>query len=172
MIFCRVQSRVYSTRVGQEVTIQYRWHALYGRTVRRFYAEKRAGTDVVLVEGEPGAAIVVAAWMLDPLVCASMTIGAPRVSLPALAELHHLLRQHGLRRSFPDDNRVVKEASDEECITAEPGVQVTAAARPGAGFSATNRISTAERNAVIARLALMLIEAAGIQTEEAGDDGR
>ena len=59
--------------------IHYRWHALYGRTVRRFYAEKRAGTEVVLVEGEPGAAIVVAAWMLDPLVCASMTIGAPRV---------------------------------------------------------------------------------------------
>jgi hypothetical protein len=87
--------------------------------VRRFYAEKRAGTDVVLVEGEPGAALVVAAWMLDPLVCASMTIGAPQVSLPALSELHHLLRQHGLRRSFPDDDRVVKEASDEERITAD-----------------------------------------------------
>lgn len=35
-----------------------------------------------------------------------------------------------------------------------------------------NRISAAERNAVISRLALMLMEAAGIQTEEAGDDGR
>jgi hypothetical protein len=35
-----------------------------------------------------------------------------------------------------------------------------------------NGISAAERNAVIARLALMLMEAAGIQTEEAGDDGR
>ncbi len=33
-------------------------------------------------------------------------------------------------------------------------------------------ISTAERNAVISRLALMLMEAAGIQTEEAGDAGR
>ena len=35
-----------------------------------------------------------------------------------------------------------------------------------------NEISVAERNAVISRLALMLMEAAGIQTEEAGDDGR
>ena len=28
-----------------------------------------------MVEGEPGAAIVVAAWMLDPAVCAAMEIG-------------------------------------------------------------------------------------------------
>ena len=35
-----------------------------------------------------------------------------------------------------------------------------------------NGISAAERNAVISRLALMLMEAAGIQIEEAGDDGR
>ena len=35
-----------------------------------------------------------------------------------------------------------------------------------------NGISIAERNAVLSRLALMLMEAAGIQTEETGDDGR
>jgi hypothetical protein len=39
-------------------------------------------------------------------------------------------------------------------------------------FLPTNRISTAERNAVIARLAHMLMEAAGIATKEGGDDGR
>jgi len=33
-------------------------------------------------------------------------------------------------------------------------------------------ISAAERNAVISRLALMLMEVSGIQTEEADDDGR
>jgi hypothetical protein len=33
-------------------------------------------------------------------------------------------------------------------------------------------ISAAERNAVISRLALMLMEAAGIHTKETGDDGR
>jgi hypothetical protein len=39
-------------------------------------------------------------------------------------------------------------------------------------FLPTRGISTAERNAVIARLALMLMEAAGVATEERGDDGR
>jgi hypothetical protein len=140
--------------------------------VRQFYAVKRGGTDVVLVEGEPGAAIVVAAWMLDRLVCASMTIGAPRVSLPAFSELHQLLMQHGLRRSFPGDERVVKEASDEGGVTADPGVQRAAAARPGADFLPMNGISTAEPNAVIARFALMLMEAAGIATEGGSDDER
>lgn len=37
---------------------------------------------------------------------------------------------------------------------------------------AMSGISTTERNAVIARLAIMLMEAAGIATEEGGDDGR
>ena len=35
-----------------------------------------------------------------------------------------------------------------------------------------NGISMAERNAVISRLALMLMEAAGTEHEETGDDGR
>jgi hypothetical protein len=39
-------------------------------------------------------------------------------------------------------------------------------------FLPTRGISAAERNAVIARLALMLMEAAGIVSEERGDDGR
>jgi hypothetical protein len=51
----------YSTRIGQEVVIHYRWYALHGRTVRLFYSEKQGGIDVVLVEGERGAGIVVAA---------------------------------------------------------------------------------------------------------------
>ena len=56
------------------------------RPVRRYYGEKRAGADVVVVEGEPGAAIVVAAWMLDPAACAGMEIGAPHVSVEALVD--------------------------------------------------------------------------------------
>jgi hypothetical protein len=39
-------------------------------------------------------------------------------------------------------------------------------------FLPTRGISTAERTAVIARLALMLMEAAGIASEERGDDGQ
>ena len=79
--------------------------------MRRYYGEKRAGADVVVVEGEPGAAIVVAAWMLDPTVCAGMQIGAPHVSVEALVDLHRLLLERGLRGSSPDDADVVQEAS-------------------------------------------------------------
>ena len=48
-------------------------------------------SDVVHVEVTPGVVIVVAAWMLDRAACAGMSLGAPRVKLAALAELHQLL---------------------------------------------------------------------------------
>jgi hypothetical protein len=128
------QSRGYSAHIGREVEIHYRWHALYGRTVRRFYGEKRSGADVVVVEGEPGAAIVVAAWMLDPAVCAAMAIGAAHVSAEALVDLHLLLMEQGLRRSFPDDADVVQEAHNEECVPADSKIQGATAAQHGVGF--------------------------------------
>ena len=40
--------------------------------------------EFVHVEAAPGVVMVVAAWMLDPVACAGMEIGAPRVSLAAL----------------------------------------------------------------------------------------
>jgi hypothetical protein len=72
---------------------------LYGRGVRQQYREQRANGEVVHVEVEPGIVIVVAAWMLSAAICARMELGAPRVSLDALDELHLLLSQQGLRRS-------------------------------------------------------------------------
>src|SRR5215204_3971805 len=90
-IFCREQSPSHSAHVGQEVEVHYRWHALYGRRVRRQYVERRAGGEVVHVEVACGVVIVVAAWMLDPVACAGMELGAPRVAVSALAELHQLL---------------------------------------------------------------------------------
>jgi len=137
MICDQGQSQDYSAHIGQEVEIHYRWHALYGRPVRRYYSEKRGGADIVVVEGEPGAAIVVAAWMLDPAACAGMEIGAPHVSVEALVDLHRLLRERGLRRSYPDEADVVQEARNEECVTADCKVQATTPARHGVGFVGT-----------------------------------
>ena len=59
--------------------MHYRWHALYGRrSVRRYYCEKRrVRGDVVVVEGEPGKAIVIPAWMLNRRACAGLEIGEP-----------------------------------------------------------------------------------------------
>jgi hypothetical protein len=44
----------------------------------------------------PGVVTAVAAPMLDPVSCTGMaTIGAPRVTVSALLELHHLLVERG-----------------------------------------------------------------------------
>src|SRR5258705_13306432 len=114
MTFCRAQSPGHSAHVGQEVEVHYRWHALYGRRVRRQYVERRAGGEFIHVEVAPGVVIVVAAWMLDPAACAGMALGAPRVMLAALAELHQLLTERGFRRSSRGDQTIVQEQQHEE----------------------------------------------------------
>jgi len=119
MLFCPGQLLGHSAHIGEEVEVHYRWHALYGRRVRRYYREKRRGTDVVVVEGEPGMAIVIAAWMLDRSACAGLEIGEPQVSVPALVDLERLLKNQGLRRVVSNDAGVVWETRNEECATSE-----------------------------------------------------
>jgi hypothetical protein len=58
--------------------------------------------------------IVVAAWMLDPVACAGMEMGAPRVAVTALVELHHLLIDVGFRRNSRDDSLIAQEEQDAE----------------------------------------------------------
>ena len=99
---------------GRKSKSCYRWHALHGRRVRRQHAERRAGGVVVHVEVAPGVVIVVAAWMLDPVACAGMALGAPRVAVSALVDLHHLLIERGFRRSSLDDPTIVQEERDEK----------------------------------------------------------
>jgi hypothetical protein len=52
--------------------------------------------------------------MLDPAACAGMALGAPRVSISALAELHHLLIERGFRRSSSDHPTIVREKQHEK----------------------------------------------------------
>ena len=118
-------SRGHSARIGQEVVVHYRWHALYGRQLRRHRGERRAGGDVVHLEVAPGVVTVVAAWMLDAVACADMEIGAPRVAVPALADLHRLLATLGFRTDFQGDSTVALESSDE-INTAESAVAIAA----------------------------------------------
>lgn len=59
----------------------------------------------------PGVVTAIAAWVLDPVVCAGMaTIGAPRIAVSALLDLHHLLIERGFRRSSRDDPNGVGDA--------------------------------------------------------------
>ncbi|WP_331382638.1 hypothetical protein [Rhizobium sp. BR 362] len=103
----------HSAHIGEEVEIHYRWHAFYGRHVRRYYGEQRSGSEVVVVEHEPGVTTAVDRWMLDRATCASMTLGEPQVSLQALTDLDRVLKDHGLRQVFSDDTTVIEEACDE-----------------------------------------------------------
>jgi hypothetical protein len=43
------------------------------------------------VRGPAGIVVSIAGWMLDPVICAGMTTGMPRVDLAALVELERLL---------------------------------------------------------------------------------
>ena len=61
----------------------------------------------------PGVVVVVAAWMLDPAACAGMELGAPRVAVTGLIELHQLLTEGGFRRSSGDDPIVQEEQYEE-----------------------------------------------------------
>ena len=79
--------------------VHYHWHALHGRKVRQVYTERRSDRDVAIVEAEPGVAIVIAAWMLDPTICAAMSLGSPTVDIIGLTDLNRLLRARGLRRA-------------------------------------------------------------------------
>ena len=89
--------------------VHYRWHPLHGRRIRVHGSEQRSTGRIVYVEAAAGVVTVVAAWMLDPVACAGMAIGAPRVTLAALNDLHRLLIERGFRRSSRDDSSIVQE---------------------------------------------------------------
>jgi len=62
----------------------------------------------------PGVVTAIAAWMLDPVACTGMAIGAPRVAVSALVDLHHLLIERGFRRSSRGDPNIVHGERHEE----------------------------------------------------------
>ena len=92
--------------------VHYRWHALFGRRLRVERVDRRRSGQFVHVEVLPGVFTVVAAWMLDPLVCIGMELGVPRVSLAALSDLDDLLNRRGLRRSSCGDITAAQEQTD------------------------------------------------------------
>jgi hypothetical protein len=65
---------------------------------------------------------MIPAWMLDAAACSGMEIGAPRVAVSALFELHQLLIDHGLRASFRGDSRIIHEEQNEEFAKSDSDV--------------------------------------------------
>ena len=96
-------------------------------------------------------------------------IGAPCVSISALLDLHHLLIERGFRRSSRGDPNIVQEEQHEE------SARVGAGDGPAPLSMALDSVrlrgmSSSERRAVLARLAGLLLEAAGVAVQEHDDD--
>jgi hypothetical protein len=104
----------HSAHIGQEAEIHYRWHPLHGRRVKVCSTEQRGTGQFVYVEAAAGVVTLIPAWMLDPVVCAAMANGAPRVTVRALVDLHHLLVEGGLRASSQDDLNIVQEERSDQ----------------------------------------------------------
>ena len=74
----------------ETVTVYYRWHPFFGLSlpVRR-RGQHREG-ERIYCEAPDGRICLLPHWMLSPE-CSRLPLGAPRVSLAALGELHDLL---------------------------------------------------------------------------------
>src|ERR1700739_1104339 len=59
--------------------------------------------------GPAGVVVTIADWMLDPVVCAAMPKGAPRVDLAALVELKQLLMGAADTTHSWGDSGIVRE---------------------------------------------------------------
>ena len=72
------------------------------------------------VQGPSGVVVSIAAWMIDPVACAGMTLGAPHVDLAALIDLNQMLTDAERNRRSPDDSIVVQEERNEDDQNASP----------------------------------------------------
>jgi hypothetical protein len=95
---------------------------------------------VVHVEVAPGVVTVVSAWMLDAAACEGMEIGPARVEVAALADLHRLLTTLARQLAMALD-----------------GTRLWG-------------MTPVERDAVVAALASLLLEAAGVAARESRND--
>jgi hypothetical protein len=107
-----LQAGGHSAHVGRDVVIYYRWHPLYGRHARCSWIERRASGEIAHIELAPGVVTRVAAWKLDPVFCAAIKVGTPRVSIAALGTIHELLVSCESRLVSSDGNTVTQEAVD------------------------------------------------------------
>ena len=80
--FCRGPSPVHSAHVGQELEVHYRWHPYFGRKVAVRRVEQRATGQFLKVLGPAGIVVSIAGWMLDPVICAGMTMAARALIWP------------------------------------------------------------------------------------------
>ena len=82
---------IHDAHVGRLVIVHYRFHPLYAQTIRVQYNEETEHKDFVFVELPDGSIGGIPRWMTDRVVCSAMTLGSPRLAIPALVELKKLV---------------------------------------------------------------------------------
>ncbi|WP_197427281.1 hypothetical protein [Bradyrhizobium retamae] len=114
---------VHSAHVRHELEVHYRYHPYFGRKVFVRRIEQRATGQFLSVQGPAGIVVSIAGWMLDPVICAGMTIGAPRVDLAALVELERLLIGTANPAHSRNDIAIVREEGNEVSQIAGGGAE-------------------------------------------------
>jgi hypothetical protein len=162
---------VHSAHVGQEIEVHYRWHPYFGCTVSIRRVEQRATGLFFKVQGPAGVVVSMAAWMLDPVTCAGMTIGTPQVDRAALIELDQLLIDKGRNRRSPIDAAIVQRNAMK---IAKVPVPTPVSRQLNLLFDAKclAGLSSPDRSKVRQLLAQILMQAAGLSVEELDDDKR
>jgi hypothetical protein len=111
--------------------VHYRWHPYFGRKIVIRRIAQRATGRLLSIMGPAGVIVTIADWMLDPVVCAAMPMGTPRVNLTALLELKRLLMGAADTANSWGDVGIVQEnqhdasqaAVDEHGSADEPAVR-------------------------------------------------
>jgi hypothetical protein len=150
--------------------VHYRYHPYFGRKVLVRRVEQRATGQFLKVQGPAGIVVSIGGWMLDPVICAAMTLGPPRVDLAALIELRHVLM--GVFKPTNSRSDVGsfggKTMQPLKLPAGVPGRQMTLL------FEDTRLegLGALERNKILSTLAQILMQAAGLRVEELDDDKR
>jgi hypothetical protein len=144
--------------------VHYRWHPYFGcKVVIRRIAQRATGRFLSIL-GPAGVIVTIADWMLEPIVCAAMPKGMPRVDLAALVELKRLLMCAGNATHSRGFGRITMTRPKLPSTFAGRQMNLLLDARRSEGMS------SAERDKAVLILAQILTQAAGLNVEELEDD--
>ena len=89
----------------------YRWHPLFGLSLRVRKRRRTGDGEQVICEVSDGTLYSLPDWMLRPE-CAQFSFGAPLISVEAMCELHRLLV--ALQTPSDDSKALLKSSGKEE----------------------------------------------------------
>lgn len=103
--------------------------------------------------------ISIAGWMLDPVVCAGMAIGAPRVDVAALVELQRRLK--GAVKTAESRNDVAIDPEENNAVSRDAVGGDGPADELSFEDNRLDGLQCLERDKVVTTLAQILMQAAG-----------